>query len=122
MKARVKATGRIIEVMCVMNIEGVAVWEDISGISTTPNQYTSDELEFLDFPEMPIVNYTPDYWTRLEHQYAGMAMQGMLNNSYLAGEFRRDPNNGIEDMSKIITKAAAVYAHALVEKMKEEKK
>ena len=20
----------------------------------------------------------PDYWTRLEHQYAGMAMQGML--------------------------------------------
>ena len=64
----------------------------------------------------------PDYWTRLEHQYAGMAMQGMLNNSYLAGEFRKDPNNGIEDMSKIITKAAAVYAHALVEKMKEERK
>lgn len=64
---------------------------------------------------------SPDYWTRLEHQYAGMAMHGMLNNSYLAGEFRKDPNNGIEDMSKIITKAAAVYAHALVEKMKEER-
>jgi hypothetical protein len=60
-----------------------------------------------------------DYWTRLEHTYAGMAMQGMMNNSYLAGEFRKDPNNGIEDMSKIITKAAAVYAHALVEKLKE---
>lgn len=60
-----------------------------------------------------------DYWTRLEHQAAIAAMQGMMNNSYLAGEFRKDPNNGIEDMSKIITKAAAVYAHALVEKMKE---
>ena len=23
----------------------------------------------------------PDYWTRLEHQYAGMAMQGILANS-----------------------------------------
>ena len=65
------------------------------------------------------LNSNPDYWTRLEHQYAGMAMQGMLNNSYLAGEFRKDPNNGIEDMSKIITKAAIVYAHALVEKLKE---
>lgn len=64
----------------------------------------------------------PDYWTRLEHQYAGMAMQGMMNNSYLAGEFRKDPNNGIEDMSKIITKAAAVYAHALVEEYKKEER
>ena len=64
----------------------------------------------------------PDYWTRLEHQAAIAAMQGILNNSYLAGEFRKDPNNGIEDMSKIITKAAAVYAHALVEKYKKEEK
>ena len=23
----------------------------------------------------------PDYWTKLEHQYAGMAMQGILANS-----------------------------------------
>ena len=23
---------------------------------------------------------SPDYWTRLEHQYAGMAMQGLLSN------------------------------------------
>lgn len=65
MKARIKATDRIIEVMCVMSTEGKAVWEDISGISTTSIQYTSDELEFLDFPEMPITTYTPDYWTRL---------------------------------------------------------
>lgn len=106
MKARVKATGRIIEVMCVMNIEGVAVWEDISGISTTPNQYTSDELEFLDFPEMPIVNYTPDYWTRLEHQAAIAAMQAQMAPDCL-------------DSPEGVACTAYAYAHALVEKLKE---
>ena len=104
MKARVIETGKIEDVVANGNY-----------YDTTDNKerYYSYELDFND---------THDYWTRLEHQYAGMAMQGMLNNSYLAGEFRKDPNNGIEDMSKIITKAAVVYAHALVEKMKEERK
>ena len=108
MKARVKATGKIVEVKYSRQIGPDAVYRDL----VTGEHYMDFELSFL--PE----DGTPDYWTRLEHQYAGMAMQGMMNNSYLAGEFRKDPNNGIEDMSKIITKAAAVYAHALVEKMK----
>ena len=115
MKARVKATDRIIEVMCVMNREGVAVWEDISGISTNPNQYHSNELEFLDFPEIPIATYNPDYWTRLEHQYAGMAMQGILSN---ANHALWDRENNAEG----IAKSASAIAHALVEKMKEERK
>lgn len=102
MKARVKATGEIID--------------ETAMVSTLGDDFYLRELE-------PISENTEviDYWTRLEHQYAGMAMQGMLNNSYLAGEFRKDPNNGIKDMSNIITKAAIVYAHALVQKMKEEK-
>ena len=116
MKARVKATDRIIEVMCVMNIEGVAVWEDISGISTTPNQYTSDELEFLDFPEMPIETYTPDYWTRLEHQAAIAAMQGMCANYT---EFTKD-NDGTLSNTEMIVENARLIAHALVEKYKKE--
>ena len=115
MKARIKATDRIIEVMCVMNKEGVTVWEDISGISTNPNQYNSNELEFLDFPEIPIATYTPDYWTRLEHQYAGMAMQGILSN---ANHALWDRENNAEG----IAKSASAIAHALVEKMKEERK
>lgn len=115
MKARVKATDRIIEVICVMNREGVTVWEDISGISTNPNQYNSNELEFLDFPEIPIATYTPDYWTRLEHQYAGMAMQGILSN---ANHALWDRENNAEG----IAKSASAIAHALVEKMKEERK
>ena len=106
MKARVKGTDVELEVHLVdkqaryIGNDGVTYWE-----------------EDLDFGAEDKDN--PDYWTRLEHQYAGMAMQGMMNNSYLAGEFRKDPNNGIKDMSNIITKAAIVYAHALVEKMKE---
>lgn len=53
----------------------------------------------------------PDYWTRLEHTYAGMAMQGMLS---------------IEDYGNLKTESiiilASELAHALVEKMKEERK
>ena len=118
MKARIKATGEIVAVIAVgdyINENGriIGEYKDANGVL-----YTSYELDFYIEEGITI----PDYWTRLEHQYAGMAMQGMLNNSYLAGEFRKDPNNGIKDMSNIITKAAAVYAHALVEKMKEERK
>ena len=112
MKARVKATDRIIEVMCVMNTEGVSAYEDISGVSTTPIQYTPDELEFIDFPEMPIAPYTPDYWTRLEHQYAGMAMQRLVHLVNIGYEY-------VYEETAII---ALNFAHALVEKMKEKRK
>ena len=111
MKARVKATDRIIEVMCVMNTEGVSAYEDISGVSTTPIQYTPDELEFIDFPEMPIETYTPDYWTRLEHQYAGMAMQRLVHLVNIGYEY-------VYEETAII---ALNFAHALVEKMKEKR-
>ena len=116
MKARVKATGEIVEVAYLL--------EDKYGnkyykVTTDTRTYRETELEMM--PDKGDYFYTYDYWDKLLHQYAGMAMQGLMNNSYLAGEFRKDPNNGIEDMSKIITKAAVVYAHALVEKMKEEK-
>ena len=107
MKARIKATGEIVEARRLCQSSQGPIWE------AKGSDYYEYELDFDNLDD-------PDYWTRLEHQYAGMAMQGMLNNSYLAGEFRKDPNNGIKDMSKIITKAAAVYAHALVEKMKED--
>ena len=52
----------------------------------------------------------PDYWTRLEHQYAGMAMQGIL------------ANYGVEPLPDDVANDARQYAHALVEKMKEESK
>ena len=49
----------------------------------------------------------PDYWTRLEHQYAGMAMQGML------------AKYGVEPLPDDAANDAREYAHALVEKMRQ---
>ena len=67
------------------------------------------------YDDEPKSEYNPDYWTRLEHQYAGMAMQGMLANAnhYL---WERKQNY------KSLVANAAELAHALVEKMKENEK
>ena len=91
--------------------------------------YAPEDLEILPIDLRPLAAFVgkqvaekidnPDYWEKLKHQYAGMAMQGLMTNSVLAAEFRKDPNNGIEDMSNTITKAAVIYAIALVERLKE---
>jgi hypothetical protein len=96
MKARVKATGEIVEVM----------YSTEMGVGTSNGVYLVQELEEIE----------SDYWTRLEHQYAGMAMQGLMSILPQIG--------GIEGRSKqteVIDIATSV-AHALVEKMKEERK
>ena len=51
----------------------------------------------------------PDYWEKLKHQYAGMAMQGIL------------ANYGVEPLPDDAANDAREYATALVEKLKEEK-
>ena len=99
MKARVKATGEIVEVYESCS-EGFP-WTDEMGDKV----WKTEELIFLE-----TTDNTPDYWTRLEHQYAGMAMQGILSfygNGKVSGEYCADE--------------AKYYAHALVEKMKEGK-
>ena len=64
MKARVKATGEIVEVKYSRQIGPDAMYKDLK----TGKFYADFELSIL--PE----DGTPDYWTRLEHTYAGMAM------------------------------------------------
>ena len=55
----------------------------------------------------------PDYWTRLEHTYAGMAMQGLLTIlPNIGGLEGRTPKDEIVDI-------ATETAHALVQKLKE---
>ena len=56
LKARVKATGKIVEV-------------DQCSIL-----YDDGRRELMYGKELEEVQGAPDYWTRLEHQYAGMAM------------------------------------------------
>ena len=94
MKARVKATG---EIWTFSQIDDITFKSAING-----NLYDAEELEFLE----PSV-FSPDYWTRLEHQYAGMAMQGIL------------ANYGVEPLPDDAAHDAYNYAHALVEMMKE---
>ena len=56
----------------------------------------------------------PDYWEKLKHQYAGMAMQGMISNEYthkLYLDNKNYPNGLLNDSIKIAT--------ALVEKLKD---
>ena len=69
MKARVKATGDIFEVSDTTTIYP----------EHYDKSYNITEVEFLDVKENAFPkDDNPDYWTRLEHQYAGMAMQGMI--------------------------------------------
>lgn len=109
MKARFKATGEIVEVqrLC-MSSEG-DIWQ-----SETGQEYLAWMLDF-DFKEEPTPKYIPDYWTRLEHTYAGMAMQGLVTRGEVLGATKQEIAIEIADISDII-------AHALVEKMKEERK
>lgn len=94
MKARIKATGEIIEVY----FYGKEGYDYVC--NDKEECYERGELEILD---------EPDYWTRLEHQYAGMAMQGIL------------ANEGTK-VKKYLPQEAKDIALALVEKMKEERK
>ena len=87
MKAKVKSTGEIINVIQV---------------GTKTHLFDLNNVEFIDAPE--------DYWTRLEHQYAGMAMNALL----LTNNIR---NGDLEGMRECNTNAMAI-AHALVEKLK----
>ena len=94
MKARVKATGEIVEVneFCTLKDSGERTY------------YWANALEL-------ITQDNPDYWTRLEHQYAGMAMQGMLSNPSITERELTTRKGIVEDAERL--------AHALVEQLKE---
>ena len=98
MKARVKETGEIVEVKNCSDHMFIEKFGKVSG-----RIFHITELDFNNLEP-------PDYWTRLEHTYAGMAMQALMSLSEWPEE--------TTDVDVIET--ASKYAHALVEKMKEE--
>ena len=68
MKARVKATGEIINLEYKRYSLGHrVVWK-----------YEDEEGVIWDKDEFEIVEDGPDYWERLKHQYVGMAMQSLI--------------------------------------------
>lgn len=129
MKARVKATGEIVEVewRYLANLNGfdsVRYVDQKTGISYfecdldfyIKGQFTENCLNGIK-QDQDIV-HEPDYWTRLEHQYAGMAMQALLSSDTMMEILSRRDNGTMEEE---VAREAFDYAHALVEKMKEER-
>ena len=107
-RARVKATGEIVNVYaCDKYVDYSGrqwlIYEDDKG-----RTFNEKALEFnLD-------NSPLDYWEKLKHQYAGMAMQGMLSNP----AFPKHSQDGY--YKKNVVNNAYEYATALVEKLKGE--
>ena len=91
MKARVKATGEIVDVnQCAI-------------------LYEDGKRELMQGKELEEVQGAPDYWEKLKHQYAGMAMQGILANPEMMS------------LSDIDVAATAIrIANITISKLKEE--
>lgn len=102
MEARVKATGKIVEIV------GEGIQNSNMVMAAHGEWFTKDELDIVPLSWKP---FEPTYWQKLEHQYAGMAMQGMLAGTYYQG---LSHDRVVED--------AQYVAHALVEKYKKEEK
>lgn len=100
MKARVKATGEIVEVY----FYGKEGYDYVC--NDKEECYERGELEILD---------EPDYWTRLEHQAAIAAMQGLVTRGEVLG-------SSTQAIARDITEISCEIAHALVEKYKKGEK
>ena len=118
MKARVKATGEIVEVDFYATTKRGKLFYEVTerkGWLKPDESYRKfyrDEIEFLSYED------TPDYWTRLEHTYAGMAMQGMLSG-WWSENIANITKSDREHFDILVFKANEL-AHTLVEKLKSE--
>ena len=113
MKAIVIATGRVVDVVKTTNRNIIHDYfgyqKDImvTDYYDGKKYYTESELEFD-------VNCDPDYWTRLEHQAAVAAMQGILSNPNIVYK-----DISTETICNHVAERVKEIAHALVEKLKE---
>lgn len=69
-------------------------------------------------PRRTIESTEPFYWKKLEHQYAGMAMQGILANIDLLMSLAKKKADDYP-AKYTVAEFAKDCAHALVEKLKE---
>lgn len=123
MEARVKATGEIINVKEVIqydsNFKSSVYYKAENGFP-----YKKEHLDFedltqgkADVKEKSLPKDEPDYWEKLKHQYARIAMQGIINNDRLL-TFLCEENNETT-ISDTITSYAIIMATKLVNKLKE---
>ena len=121
MKARVKATyyassfteGEIVEILPNMEADAADVFNIPAGKCYLCKK-EDGSLKYIIATNLELLqeeNTEPDYWENLKHQYAGMAMQGMI---------RTVGHNRMYSPEKIAIYAEAC-AHALIQKLKEER-
>lgn len=103
MKARVKATGEVFEIASYATIPMECC--DSFG---EPLHFCLDDVEILSERNDLKESDDPDYWARLEHQYAGQFMQAMISSS-----------DYIDVSEEAMADASLRIAHALVQKQKE---
>ena len=117
MKARVKATGEIVEVDIYTITKRGKMFGEVTDSrrlckpDSTFRKFYRDEIEFLSYED------TPDYWTHLEHQYAGMAMQSYVSNNVYLREIRemcKEP----QEMRDLIADLSILLATTLIQKLK----
>ena len=122
MKVRIIATGEIVEVYESCNED--FPWTDEMGDKV----WKTEELIFLETTEKH-----PDYWEKLLHQYAGMAMQGMIKTyeQMMRADIEckmdcceyvdaKVANGVLRSHAEACAEFCAEFATALVEKLKEE--
>ena len=127
MEAKIKATGEIVHVGDYNTIhhdpmyknERTGPWRleeldfEVTDKDDIYNKGWADGWDEAVKSEIPKIHprvkgSDPDYWTRLEHQYAGMAMQQLVHLV----------NVGYEYVYEETALIAMNFAHALVEKLK----
>jgi hypothetical protein len=126
MKARVKATGEVIEVNKVTgynrDFEVLVYYKGDDGFPYKEEQLDFEDLTQgkADVKEKSLPKDEPDYWEKLKHQYAGMAMQGLLSNSAYLENFMKYSVEG-DSLARVVSTNAIDYATALVNRLKEDK-
>ena len=107
MKARVKATGEIVEVK-LKHFSDFVVYVDENGVMYKGLYDLDFDLEENHKGSQIISSpYEPDYWEKLKHQAVIAAMQGLMSKEIL-------------DTPDSLLSHAIHYATALVNKLKEE--
>ena len=114
MKARVKATGAVVDVE-LRHFSGFSAYVDRMGVMYKGLYDLDFDLEgnHKGGQIITLPKDEPDYWTKLHHQAAITAMQGMLSNSSITEQKLTTRKGIIEDAERLAT--------TLVEKLKSEK-
>jgi hypothetical protein len=106
MKAKIRKTGEIVDVICFNNCSTIRNHQDyVSYIDSKAIEHDRESLNFYwDFE--PIETATNEHWQEVRERAAIAAMQGLLSNARKTGS------------GKEYVEAAIEYANTLVEELK----